>query len=125
MARGQKQPKIAKPAVIYLNVDLTLAHKDELAKWAKENADVFGMLERVIDSTIRVGMAYDSYNDCVQCSLTKLPEPGSDNPTLVLVGRSQDLYKAVQAALFKYFVVLSENLEDGDIKNPRGRTDWS
>jgi len=125
MARGKSAPKQEKPSVIYLNVDLTLEHKQELADWAAKNKDVFGMLERVIDSTIRVGMSYDAYNDCVQCSLTKLPAAGSDDPTLVLVGRSQDLYKAVQAALFKYFVVLQENLEDGDIKNPRGRTDWS
>lgn len=125
MARGNKPPKQEKPAVIYLNVDLTLEHKAELAAFAEEHKDVFSMLERIIDSTIRVGMSYDAYNDCVQCSLTKLPPPGSDESTLVLVGRSQDLYKAVQAACFKYFVVLQENMEDGDIKNPRGRTDWS
>lgn len=125
MARGNKPPKQEKPAVIYLNVDLTPEHKPELIKWAKENPDIFGMIERIADSHIRVGMSYDVYNDCQQCTLTRLPRPGFDEPTLVLVGRSDEMLKAVQAAMFKYFVILQENLEDGDIKNPRGRTDWS
>jgi len=125
MARGNKPPKQDKPSVIYLNVDLTEAHKDELSAWAEKNPDVWSLIEKVVDSGIRIGLSYDVYNDCQQCTFTLLPRPGSDAPTLVLVGRSHEPYKAAYAAMFKYFVILQENLEDGDIKNPRGRTDWS
>jgi hypothetical protein len=125
MSRGKKPPAQPKPSVIYLNVDLSVEHKKELAEWADKNQDILPMLERIIDSSIRVGLSYDAYNDCIQCSLTQFPKEGTDDPTLVLVGRSADLYKAIQAAMFKYFVILQENLEDGDLKNPRGRTDWA
>lgn len=125
MAKKQDKPVRPKSNVVYLNVDLTPAYKADIAEWLKSQSDYWGLVEKVIDSGLRFGASFDAYNDCIQCTITKLPPNGTDEPTVVLVGRGPDFIKAFEALMFKFFVVLSSNLEQGDIKNARGVTDWS
>jgi len=125
VSRSKPQPKPAATNVQYLNVDLTKEMKQSLVTWCEANPAILDLLEKALDSQLRFGASFDNYNECWQAQFTKLPPRGESGQTLVLVGRGGTLFQAIQAVLFKYFVVLQENLEDGDIKNPRGRTDWS
>lgn len=124
MARAKPQPKPVVKDVQYLNVDLTKEMKGSLIKWCEDNPNVLDLLEKALDSGLRFGASFDNYNECWQSQFTKLPPRGEAGQTLVLVGRGGSLFQAIQAVLFKYYVVLQEELEDGDIKNARGVTDW-
>lgn len=125
MARGKSSPKpSAQRNVEYVNVDLSKERKAELVEWCEKNPQLIDQLEKTLDSGLRLGAAWDSYNECFQASLTQLPERGSDGTTLVLMGRGATVFQALQALMFKYWVILEQELEDSDQRNPRGITDW-
>lgn len=124
MATRKNDKRVSNREVSFLQVDLTKAHKAELAKWAEANPDLWNMIEKAVDSRLKFSMSWDDYNNCNQASLTKLPEDGKNGMTIVLIGRGASLLQATQALFFKYDVVLQKNLEDGDIRNARGVTDW-
>jgi hypothetical protein len=124
MAKGK--PQSHRPYVQYLNVDITTKSQRELfMKWLEVAQDYYDMLEKAIDSGLKFGASWDNYNSCFQAQFTKLPGDNEGGTTMVLVGRGGDLTQAIQALVYKYYIVLEENLEDLDIKNTRGKTDWS
>lgn len=123
MARA-KTPAPKNPNTIYLNVDLTKEMKGSLVKWVEQNPNLLDQLEKALDSTLRFGCSFDTYNECFQASFTKLPPKGTVGTTLVLIGRGGNLLQAIQALVFKYFVVLQEDLEETGVQNPRGVSDW-
>jgi len=121
----RKNPKEATNRhVTFLQVDLTKAHKAELVKWSEANPDLWNMIEKAVDSGLKFSMSWDDYNQCNQAALTKLPTPGKGVETMVLIGRGASLLQATQALFFKYHIILQTNLEDGELKNQRGITDW-
>ena len=123
MVRGKKQPE-PKRDVRYLNVDLTKEMKSSLVKWLEEHPNLLEQLEKACDTGLKFGASFDNYNECFQAQFTRIPGFKEEQITLVLVGRGGTLLQAMQALVFKYFAVLNEELEDGEIKNGRGITDW-
>lgn len=111
--------------VQYLSVDLTKEMRASLIQWVNGNPDLWDLLEKSLDSGLKFGCSFDYYNECFQAQLTQLPKDVKNPVTLVLIGRGGTLVQAFQALLFKYWVVLEQNMEDGDVKNARGVTDWS
>lgn len=122
MTKKTTKPSEKAGSVQYLNVDLTDSMRKALVSWI-ETADIIARIEDVVLAGLKFGISQDSYNECMQASITKLGTIGQ-NPTLVLVGRGGNIEQAIQAVLFKYFVVLQTHLEDGDVKNNRTVTDW-
>lgn len=126
MTNGKKPAKASDNRnVQYLNVDITKEMRGSLTKWLEQQPDLWDLLEKSLDSGLKFGCSYDHYNECFQAQFTQLPKDPKNPITLVLVGRGGNLVQAFQALLFKYWVVLEENLEDGDVRNPRGTVDWS
>lgn len=120
---GQKRDSDA----VFLNCDLDKQLKKDLVVWCGQeaNQDVFNLFEKIVDAGIKIGLGYDAYNECFQCSLSKPVQEGSKSRTYILVGRGGNLVQAVQACLFKHFVMLDGTWEDLDRKNARKETDWA
>lgn len=125
MARGKSTQSNKPRNLVYLQCDLTKEHKRDLVKWVESGVDLWDMLEKAIDSELRFGCGYDAYNDCTQASLTQITTDKGEQKTVVLVGRGPDLVKAMQSLFFKYHNILQGKMDDGDLKNQRGVTDWS
>lgn len=126
MARGKNSAQSPKKAnVEYINIDLRGSHRQDLIKWVETCEPLTDMLEKVANSGLKIGISFDNYNECFQASITQLPGVDDNGPTLVLIGRGGNIVQALQALLFKYFIVLEEELEDSDMRNQRGETDWS
>ncbi len=111
----------------FLNCDLDKQLKKDLVAWCaqQENLDVFNLFEKIVDSGIKIGMSYDAFNECMQCSLSKPITEGGKTKTYILVGRGGSLVQAIQAVLFKHFIMLEGTWEDLDRKNTRKETDWA
>lgn len=125
MARGKPVPKpTVTRDVEYINIDIAKDMRPALLKWLESNPDVWDMLEKTADSGLKIGLSFDSYNECFQASITKLPERGMQGKTLVLIGRGGNLFQAVQALMYKYWVVLQCELENAEQRNQRGVTDF-
>ena len=124
MARGDNAKNNKRPPVEYLNVDLNQARREELMKFVNEDRDWFDMVEKMCDSGLKIGLSFDSYNECMQASCTQIPD-SAGGTTVVLIGRGGNLLQALQALMFKYHIILEGEMVDLDAKNGRGHTDWS
>lgn len=110
---------------VFLQCDLTQETKRELVKWVSEERDYFDLIERTVDSGIKVSLSKDTYNDCFMCSLSRNLVIEGKAATYILVGRGGNLLQALQAVLYKHFIMLDCVWDDLGRKNARKETDWS
>lgn len=112
---------------VFLNCDLDKQLKKDLISWVSQEAaqDLVGLIERCIDSGLKFGASIDAYNECWQASLSKSVVEGQKSTTFILIGRGGNLTQAIQAVLFKHFVMLDGTWENLERKNARKETDWA
>jgi len=123
---GKSKPKDSvRGKVEYIALDLTKANRADLVKWLESNPDLWDLIEKSCDSGLKFSVSHDDFHDCIQATLTKVPDDRVFGTTTVLIGRGPDMLKAIQALFFKHHIVLQETWDNPELRNPRGVTDWS
>lgn len=81
--------------------------KEQLREWNLDLETLGQMLDRLVDSDIKLSVALDAYNKCVTASLACRLQT-SEDVNLILTGRAQSAYDAIRVVLYKHYVLLTD-----------------
>lgn len=95
----------------FIQHNLSAEEKKAFQEWVISGDDLWGWIDRLIDSSFKLSVSYDGYNKTCQASLTCNDEKSEDFGW-VLVARAPDAYSVILLVLYKHTVLLSESWLD-------------